>query len=201
MTTLLLAAGMTLVTLAALPYIRAVQQGRVRPRLVSWMVWAVLMTILTVTSIQAREVASAVLAAVGAVQCTLIVLIGWRIGSRYLGRLDVSSLVGAAIGLGVLLATNDLLMATIITVSVDAIAYLPTLKHAWDSPEEESLASFALSASGAWLCLASALLSGAAVEGIIYPVYSAVVGTVMVAILLYGRAVPYAEEAYEYGSD
>jgi hypothetical protein len=199
-TTLLLAVGMLLVTIGAIPYLRAVLRGVVRPRLVSWGVWVILLILITISAVRAGETTSAILSGVSAVECLLVVIVGWRMGSRTLGGLDVLAVAGALIGLFCLIFTHDPLLAMAVTVAIDGIAYLPTLKHAWEDPEEESLLSFAISTAGNGLCLASALLGGAAVVGLVYPVYSVIVGSIMVGLLVYGRVVPVynGQDAIEY---
>lgn len=201
MTTIFLVLGALLATFAALPYIRDVLRGMVRPRLVSWGVWAALMALMTITAIRAHEPASAMLSAVTATECLLVVIIGWRAGNRSLGKIDKIALIGAVVGLTVMMMTSDALLAMIVMLSVDAVAYIPTIKHAWDSPEEESMLSFGLSLAGGILCLTSAVMSGASVAGLAYPIYSVVFAGLVVGLLAYGRTATVAPRLVEEESE
>ncbi len=197
MNTILLAIGMLLITLGALPYIRDVQRRVVRPRLVSWGIWSVLLVIMTVAAQQAGETTSAVLSGVGAVECALIVVVGWRVGNRSFKLLDWVSVLGAVLGLLSAVATRDPWVTLIIMVVIDAIAYMPTWHHAWQAPEEESLLSFGLNTIGGWLCVASALGTGATFVGLLYPLYSAVAASFMAMLIAYGRWFP-SDDNYDY---
>ncbi len=188
MVAIILGAGLLLSSISALPYLRDVTRGRARPRLVSWEIWAVLLSAMTYIGVREGQVASAVLSMVSVIGCTAIVITGWRHGSRALGRLDIIALIGAAIGIASLFVQNDAVLALAIMLVVDTIAYIPTLLHAWNDPEEESAVSWSVSAAGSVLTLVAAATAQASVTGLLYPVYSATFGVIMVVLLAIGRA-------------
>jgi hypothetical protein len=188
MVAIILGAGLLLSSISALPYLRDVTRGRARPRLASWAIWAVLLSAMTYIGVREGQVASAVLSMVSVVGCIAIVVIGWRHGSRALGKLDVVALVGAAVGIASLFVQKDAVLALAIMLMVDTIAYIPTLLHAWNEPEEESAVSWIVSAAGSVLTFGAALMAHASVTGLLYPAYSATFGIIMVMLLAIGRA-------------
>ncbi len=79
---------------------------------------------------------------------------------------------------------NQPWVAIVATVGIDFIATLPTLKHAWQKPREETLSTFSLSAfAGVSSLLAT---TNASVSGLIFPIYIVAINLVLV-FLLKGR--------------
>ena len=171
----------------AVPYILAVKQGAVRPRIVSWVVWSVLAGIMAISAYLEGQMPSALLSLVSFVGCTAITLLGWRHSSLRLSKLDIVCLIGAIAGIAALVVFKNPLTAILVAVAVDAIAFVPTLVHAWESPEEESLACFALTVAGGLCALVAANMAGASFVGLAYPLYAVVFNSAMVLLLIVGR--------------
>lgn len=186
-------AGVVLVALSTLPYIRALLKGQVRPRLVSWGVWAVLAGVMTFAALMVGEVQSALLTGVTAAACATVLILGWRQGSRTMARLDWLCLIGALVGLAVFIVMKDPFLALAVSVAVDAIAFIPTLVHAWNDPEEESLLCFAAAAVGELFVVVAIVGAGPTVAGLLYPIYAVLFNGAVVAILVAGRRAAMAE--------
>lgn len=182
--------------IALYPYVRDTRRGRVRPRLVSWGVWTILAAIMTVSALLEGHLASAALSAQGLFGCGIVVILGWHKGNARIGRLDILSMVGAAIGLGSLIFLRDPSVALLTSVAIDAVAFMPTLVHAWTDPDEESLACYACNIGASGLALMAALQSGGDFTGIIYPLYSVTFNGLMVLLLMTSK--PDTESVYEY---
>lgn len=187
MTSTIITIGVLLSSFSSLPYIREIIRGTARPRIASWGVWTLLSGVMTVAAFADVQIPSALLSLVSFLGCAVILSLGWRRGSRELSALDVICLVGAMLGLAALFVLRDPTVAVLVSVGVDAVAFVPTLAHGWGSPEEESLACFAFATAGAICALAAAILSGAALSGLAYPVYAVVFNGVMAAILYASR--------------
>lgn len=188
MTTLLVIAGAAIAGAGTIPYILAVLKGRVRPRLVSWGVWAALSGVMAVSAYVEGETASAVLALQAFVSCTTILVLGWRRGQQTtLSKLDIVCLVGAGLGIASLALFRNPVVALAIALAVDAVAFVPTLVHGWLEPSEESLACFVMAAMGGVLAGTAALQSGISFAGLAYPVYSTLFNGTMAMLLVVGR--------------
>lgn len=177
------------------PYVRATIRGTVRPHLVSWSIWTVLGAVLTISSLLKHDLPSALLSAQGFVDCALIVALGWRRGTRRVARLDVVCILGAVAGISSLILLSNPTLALLVAVTVDALAFVPSLLHAWQSPEEEAYVSYLCAAIGGTLVLLAALTTSSRFTGLVYPLYSIVFNTVMTVIIL-GR--PWFNETAEY---
>lgn len=199
MNTMLLVMAAIVASIGAYPYIASVRRGSVRPRLVSWGVWMVLAAITTVSALTEGQVASAVLSMQALICCTAVVVLGWRQGATKIGQLDIICLVGAVLGIISLVFLQNATVALLVSVAVDAVAFVPTLLHAWTNPDEESIMCFACSAAAAVLVLIVAVSESAGLVGLAYPVYSVVFNSAMALLLVVSRMTPSAQ--YGYGSE
>lgn len=184
-----------LVTIGALisaagsvPYILAVIRGTVRPRLVSWGVWAVLAGVMTISAYLEGAMASAVMTSITFIACTTVTLLGWQRRTGGINRLDMVCLAGAVLGIASLALFKNPLVALSVSVAVDIVAFIPTLVHAWSSPYEESLTCFALSTLGGTLAMMAVLAGDITVAALLYPVYSVVFNGVAALLIVSGRS-------------
>lgn len=183
MTTVLLFASAIIGLLGTYPYIRDTRRGEVRPHLVTWCIWTILAAVMTVSATWQHQTASAVLAGVGLFDCGVVLLYGWRFGNRTVNRADYFYLVGALIGIATLLVLHSPVISLVLAVIVDALAFVPTLAHAWNDPHEESQISYALSASAALVMIGVTVLDHNGAIGLLYPGYSVLFNGAMVAII------------------
>lgn len=172
---------------ASIPYITAVRSGDARPRMVSWAVWTLLAGIMAASALSEGQVPSALLSAVTFVGCCMIVGFGWRTRTRGLTLLDKVCLAGTALGVVALIVLKDPFVATVIALVVDAIAFVPTLVHAWRQPYEESLACFSLSMLGGGLALLAAAMTEGTLMGMLYPAYALLFNGAVALVIMVGR--------------
>ena len=185
--TALLTTGASLVTLSIVPYIKDIVRGKTKPRVISWAIWTLLLALTAVVSWQEGQMASVVLSAASSVACFIVVLLAIRHTTIELNRLEHFTLIGALVGVGLWLMFDDPMLVLMTTITIDAIAYLPTFANGWNKPHHESLGMFVISAIGSGLVLIAAFLAHASSQGLVYPVYSVVFGSIMIGILLTRR--------------
>lgn len=188
---LLVIAGATVATVSAVPYIRGVAKGNVRPKVASWLAWCLLAVLLTGAAVASGQMMSAIMSGVTAMTTAVVLVLGLKKGNKTLDKLDMLCLAGAAAGIAVWLILDNPALAILVAVLVDIIAFVPTLVHGWVSPEEESLASYGLASAGAGMGLAAAAMAGATLTGLAYPVYSTLFNGMMVLILTRDAWWPY----------
>lgn len=184
---LLVMIGAVVSAASAVPYIHGVTRGQVRPKLVSWLTWCLLAVLLTGAAMTAGQFSSAIMSGATVLTTGAVLLLALKKGNRRLDRLDIICLVGAIVGLIMWLLLDNSVVAILIAVAIDIVAFIPTLVHGWTDPEEESPVSYLMATSGASLGLSGALLAGSSLVGVAYPLYSTVFNGVMVLLLTYGR--------------
>lgn len=176
--------GAFISAMSVLPYARGVLRGEVRPKLVSWFSWCLLALLLTGAGLSTGQMMSAVMSAVTVLTTGIILILGFKAGSKNLDKLDIVSLVGAGIGMVIWLMLDNPELAIYVAVAVDIVAFVPTLVHGWVAPEEESLSAYALASIGSGLGLATIIISGATISGLAYPIYSTLFNGFMVILLV-----------------
>lgn len=172
-----------LLTLAAtLPYLLDIVRGHTKPRLVSWSIWSILVGIASAAAFASHQLPAAVLSACNAVACASVVVLGYKHGDRTLGRLDVVCFVGALLALGLWKVLASAAVAALLAVVTDFLAAVPTFRHAWLRPYEETWEAFALTALGGAFTLLVADFG--VLTAIVYPLYLALVDFVITLVLL-----------------
>lgn len=114
------------------PYIVDTIKGKTKPRLASWLVWGLLTGIAALASFSEGHYPAAVLATCMTASCILVAVIGvLKNGTVSLEKFDVTCLLLAAFGIVLWQLLDSPAIAIIAVVAIDAIASLPTVRHAW----------------------------------------------------------------------
>lgn len=158
-----------LIFVCAIPYIRDIIRRQTKPRIVSWFNWSILTGIATAAAIADNQWPSAILTGASTIQTGAICVLGFKYGDRKIEAFDVACQVGAVVGLLLWLVFDSPQVAILATVSIDFIAGLPTYKHAWLKPSEETRSTYVLATIAAALALLA--ITDRAVSGIAYPLF------------------------------
>ena len=142
--------------------------------------------LMTGAALAEGQTMSAVMTSVVALATGTVVLISLKHGNRSLDKLDIVCLAGAMAGITIWLMLDNPALAIYAAITVDIVAFVPTLVHGWKSPEEESLVGFALATVGAGRGLFAAVLSAASVTGLAYPLYAVTFNGMMAILLVRG---------------
>ena len=180
---IIIAIGAIISAISAVPYVRGVMKGTVKPKVVSWFTWCLLAVLLTGAALSSGQTMSAVMSSVTVMITAIVFFLGLRKGTLRLDKLDILCLAGAAIGIVVWLLLSNPALAIFVAVAVDIIAFIPTIVHGWVAPEEESLLSYGFASVGSGLGLFAVGFSGASASGLAYPMYATIFNTVMVLLL------------------
>ncbi|HKX72639.1 MAG TPA: hypothetical protein VJM32_01355 [Candidatus Saccharimonadales bacterium] len=198
MQTALIVIGSLIAALGTLPYIIATVKGDVKPRLVTWLTWALLTGIAGAAALSANQLGSALFAFLGTLATGSVVVAGFRFGDRTFKTLDVVSLAGVVVGLALWYVLDDPAYAVLAAIAIDFVGLLPTLAHAWTAPREEAPSAFVCVGIGGAITVAAIIMSGDfSLTALGYPLYAAVsMGICAAIILVRGRIVlpPIKEE-------
>ncbi len=178
-------AGAVIVVLSCVPYIIDLVKKKTRPNIVSWFTWALLITIGAFAALAAHQTRTAIITFGDAASVCAILLLGFKYGYAKFSLFDGICQVGAVVGLILWLVFNSPTTAIIATVSIDFIAALPTFKHAWLKPDEETWQTYFISSLGAAVGLTS--LSVFTIASLAYPVYLLLIGLTISATVIISR--------------
>ncbi len=177
---LILSAVITI--LAIVPYIRDIFRGSTKPNIASWITWMLLFVVAAIAAFADGEYRTAFFISSVAVETSLVVLLGFKYGYAKYNWFDAACQIGALSGFVVWWLFDNPLAAIFLVVVIDFIACLPTLKHAWFDPKEETWATFALSATGAFVAVFA--LTSFNWTSLLYPVYIVLINLLITSVIV-----------------
>lgn len=128
--------------LSFIPYILETLNRKISPNRATWIIWAVLGIIIAVSYYSAGARSSAWVPAAYAVGIVIMALLTLKYGEGGWTKLDIVCLVGAGLGLVIWALTNNPVLPLYLTIAIDAIGAVPTIKKAYERPETESRTSW-----------------------------------------------------------
>ncbi len=170
---------------AFVPYISTILSGKTKPERSSWWIWSILMAIAFAAQITAGATWSALLTAVFFIGNILVALLSLRYGYGKFSFKDGAAIVAALIGVALWAATNNPLIALLVTIVVDFLAYWLTIIKSWKAPYSENLLAWSLMTLAAILSILS--VGEFNVTLVLFPVYVACVSMCGVIVLISRR--------------
>ncbi|HEU5121336.1 MAG TPA: hypothetical protein VFT59_00690 [Candidatus Saccharimonadales bacterium] len=169
-----------------IPYIRDTIRGRTKPRVASWLVWGILTGIAAAASFSRGHMPAAVLALCMTISCLVVTALAIKkTGSASLEKVDISCLVAALVGFLLWQWFNSPEIAVLAVVAIDAVASLPTIRHAYRAPDEETLFEFVMAGLASIVALAAT--TNFAVTAVLYPIYIIVFDFTVAMLIIRGR--------------
>lgn len=178
-------AAALLAIIAVVPYIIDVLKKRTKPNIVSWFTWTVLTGVATAAAIAANEPRTALLIGASTLCTAAVVVVGFWNGVAKFSWFDGLCQVGAVAGLVLWLVFNSPTIGIVIPVAIDFIVMLPTLRHAWLKPGEETWQTFFIGSLAAVLTMTS--LDRLSINSVLYPIYLFVANGLIVLAVIYRR--------------
>lgn len=167
---------------ATIPYIVDILNKKTKPRIVSWFTWTLLTGISAAASLSDKQYAAGILSLSASVECLTVVILGLKYGDKEFTAFDISCQIGAIVGLMLWFIFNSPAIAVIAGITIDLIGSLPTLKHAWEKPAEETWITFALSGLGATFAAFAA--TSTRITAIANPIYIVAINFTFTTVLL-----------------
>lgn len=170
---------------AFVPYIATILSGKTKPERSSWWIWSILMAIAFAAQIAAGATWSALLTAVFFIGNIVVAFLSLRYGYGKFSFKDGAAIVAALIGVALWAATNNPLIALLVTIVVDFLAYWLTIIKSWKAPYSENLLAWSLMTLAAILSILS--VGEFNVTLVLFPVYVACVSMCGVIVLISRR--------------
>lgn len=168
-----------------IPYIVETIKGKTKPRLVTWATWSALTGVAAAGAFSDGQISSGIFALLGSLATGSIVAAGLRYGDRSFSTIDIACLVAVAAGIALWLTSSNPSIAVWTAIAVDFAGFIPTLKHAWQKPHEETASTFMLVGVGGVITVAAVASAGAwSVTAIGYPLYVALSMAACSAVIL-----------------
>ena len=161
--------GAVVVLFCTVPYILDIVKQKTRPNIVTWIIWTLLIGIGAAALFANHDYNAAWLLVGDAIATFAVVIVGLKYGTAKLDRFDFICFVGAIVGVILWLVFDSPIIAIIATLLIDLVGTIPTIRHAYRHPEEETSLTFALGVVATTFTLLS--LSGYGFSAWIYPAY------------------------------
>lgn len=174
--------GAALIVGSGIPYIIDVVKKKSKPNIVSWFTWTLLISIGAFAALDAGEVNTAIITFADAAQVALILGLGFVYGYAKFSRFDVICQAGAIVGLILWFVFNSPTIAIVATIAIDLIAALPTFRHSWLQPGEETWQTYFIGSAGAALGILS--IEDFSVNSLAYPTYLLLLGLSLSAVIV-----------------
>lgn len=123
---------------------RDILRHKTKPNIVSWITWTMLTGIATAAEIGAGEYTTAIFTGAATLETSMVVALGVRHGFVKYTRFDIVCQLSAIVGIILWQLFNSPQLAIIATVTIDFIGALPTLRHSWQMPSEETWQTYLL---------------------------------------------------------
>ena len=134
--------GALLATFSTVPYLIDIVRKRTKPNIVSWLTWTILTSIATAAAFAAHEPRSALLTLGATICCASVVVLGLKFGIAKFSKFDILCQVGAILGLIFWLVFDSPVIGIAVPVAIDFIGAMPTVRHGWLKPGEETWQTF-----------------------------------------------------------
>ena len=179
--------GAIIVLFCTLPYIIDVIKKKTKPNIITWAIWSVLIGIGAAALYASNEFNAALLLTGDCLATFAVVVVGLKYGIAKLDRFDFICLIGAIVGLILWIVFNAPLIAIIATIAIDFIGTVPTVRHSYHNPEEETWITFALGVVATIFTLLS--LPNYKLSAWIYPAYLLFSNGLLFITILLGQQV------------
>jgi hypothetical protein len=120
-----------------LPYLIDTFRGRVQPHPYTWLVWSIVSGIVFFGQVAKGAGVGAIPTAAAEIFTIIIFLYSLKFGFKHITKTDTYFLIAALLGIIPWILTNDPTISVIIAVSIDLVAFIPTLRKTWHKPETE----------------------------------------------------------------
>jgi hypothetical protein len=136
--------GAVIAIVSTVPYLIDIVRGKTKPNIVTWLTWTMLTAISGSAALVAGEPKTAALLFADSLCTGLVVVLGLKYGTAKFSRFDIICQVSALLGLVFWLVFNSPTIGIVVPLAIDFIGMLPTLRHAWLKPGEETWQTFIL---------------------------------------------------------
>lgn len=135
----------TLVAIAGnIPYLLDVFKKRIQPHPFTWLIWTLVSGIVFFGQVAKGAGIGALPTGAAEIFTLIIFLFSLRYGFKHITRTDVFFFVTALLGIIPWVLTKDPTTSVIIAVSIDLVAFMPTLRKTWRYPHTETPTLYAM---------------------------------------------------------
>ncbi len=171
------------------PYLIDVVKKRVQPHPYTWFIWTIVSCVIFFGQVARGAGVGAIPTAASEIFTIIIFALslryGWKSGFKNIVKSDTYFLIAALLGLIPWILTKDPTISVIIVVTIDLIAFTPTLRKTYRHPETETPMLYSMNALRHFLALFS--LQAYNIATMLHSLAMIVTNTAMTVIILRNR--------------
>lgn len=167
------------------PYLRNTLQGKTKPHLVTWGLWAVVATLSAIIQFQDGAEAGAWVTFATGGSVIAILIAGFVKGDRHIKVLDWACLALGIVAVSAWLFSKQAVLSLILLCVVDIFAFAPTYRKAFSKPKEETMITYFLAATKYIVALVA--LGNYSLQTMLYPICEIFLCCTMIGLLLFRR--------------
>ena len=175
-----------------LPYISGIIKGKSKPNRVTWLIWSVLGTVLCFASFELSDYDWMMICVplVYTVGPTIVAIMSFWYGEGGSSKFDVFCFLCAFLGLGLWLILDMVVLALWLSIIIDGIGALPTIRKSYLKPKSESLIGWSA------FSIANALNFGVmyhrfdgneSIHALVYPLYLFLISIIILLGMLHPK--------------
>jgi hypothetical protein len=120
------------------PYLRDILRKKVKPHPYTWLVWSIVSCIIFFGQVAKGAGIGALPTAASEIFTVIIFFFSLQYGFKDIKKIDTIFLLLALLGIIPWVLTHDPTISVIIAVSIDLVAFVPTIRKTWKNPETET---------------------------------------------------------------
>ena len=120
------------------PYLRDIIRKKVQPHPYTWLVWSLVSCIIFFGQVAKGAGVGAIPTAASELFTIIIFFFSLQYGFKHIQKIDTYFLIFALLGIIPWVLTSDPTISVIIAVSIDLVAFIPTIRKTWHYPESET---------------------------------------------------------------
>lgn len=164
------------------PYLIDIFKGRVKPHPYTWFIWSIVSCTIFFGQLAKGAGVGAIPTAASEVFTIIIFFFSLKYGFKNIKKMDTVLLVVALLGFIPWILTKDPTISVIIAVSIDFIAFVPSLRKTWADPTTETPVLYSMNVFRHILMLFS--LQAYNVATTLHSIVMITTNTIMTAIIL-----------------
>lgn len=167
------------------PYVLDTIKGKTRPHIFSWFTWGFVTFVIFALQVLGHGGAGTYTTLATAILCTGIFILGLRNGKRDITKFDTVIFVITLIATGIWIFAKQPVISTILIVTINTLANIPTIRKSWNDPHSETLFTWEMGAVRNFLGLIA--LSEFSILTWLYPVTNLIINIIESTILILRR--------------
>ncbi|MFZ2151702.1 MAG: hypothetical protein WAV09_01185 [Minisyncoccia bacterium] len=164
------------------PYLLDVLKKKVQPHPYTWFVWTLVSAIVFFGQVAKGAGIGAIPTFVAEIFTLIIFLFSLKYGFRNISKIDTYFFIVALLGIIPWILTKDPTISVVVAVSIDLIAFVPTLRKTWLYPSTETPLLYSMNVSRHVLTLFS--LQTYNIATTVHSIAMIITNTLMVCFLL-----------------